>query len=31
MQAGMVVARAEDPGAAKRAMTATFDRLLSAF
>jgi AcrR family transcriptional regulator len=31
MQAGMVVARAEDAGAAKRAMTATFDRLLSAF
>jgi AcrR family transcriptional regulator len=31
MQAGMVVARAEDPAAAKRDMSATFERILSAF
>jgi AcrR family transcriptional regulator len=30
MQAGMVVARAEDPDSAKRAMTATFEQILSA-
>jgi AcrR family transcriptional regulator len=30
MQAGMVVARSEDPAAAKRAMTGTFTTLLSA-
>jgi AcrR family transcriptional regulator len=30
MQAGMVVARSEDPDAAKRAMTATFAKILSA-
>jgi AcrR family transcriptional regulator len=30
MQAGMVVARADDPGEAKRAMTTAFDRILSA-
>jgi AcrR family transcriptional regulator len=31
MQAGMVVARSDDPAAAKQAMTATFERILSAF
>jgi AcrR family transcriptional regulator len=31
MQAGMVVARADDPAAAKQAMTATFERMISAF
>jgi len=30
MQAGMVVARAENPGAAKRAMTKTFKRIVDA-
>jgi AcrR family transcriptional regulator len=30
MQAGMVVARADDPVAAKRAMSATFERIISA-
>jgi hypothetical protein len=30
MQAGMVVARAEDPVAAKRAMTKTFGRIVNA-
>jgi hypothetical protein len=30
MQAGMVVARADDPAAAKRAMAASFGRLISA-
>jgi AcrR family transcriptional regulator len=30
MQAGMVVARADDPDEAKRAMTATFEKIISA-
>jgi hypothetical protein len=30
MQAGMVVARADDPAVAKRAMSETFARIISA-